>query len=50
MSVYTFMKSMTIQHMTADGINRLGPVLVKLADGEGLRAHAAAVTMRTEKK
>ena len=42
----TYMKSMTVQSITREGMQRLGPVIVTLAEGEGLQAHAAAVTIR----
>ncbi len=47
-SVLSFMKSITYQKLTADGIRDLGPVIETLADAEGLAAHKNAVTIRRE--
>jgi histidinol dehydrogenase len=44
----TYMKSMTVQSITHEGMQRLGPTIITLAEGEGLQAHAAAVKVRLE--
>ncbi len=41
-----FLRSMTVQELSPDGLRRLGPVAETLADLEGLDAHANAVTLR----
>lgn len=41
-----FMRSMTVQELTADGLRGLGEAVVTLAGLEGLDAHAQAVTRR----
>lgn len=41
-----FMRQMTVQELTRDGLANLGDAVVRLADLEGLDAHAAAVTRR----
>ena len=41
-----FLRSMTVQELTADGLRGLGDAVVTLAGLEGLDAHAAAVTRR----
>ncbi|HVN99105.1 MAG TPA: histidinol dehydrogenase [Steroidobacteraceae bacterium] len=46
LSVTDFMRSMTVQELSAEGLQRLGPVAVTLARLEGLDAHAAAVEAR----
>jgi histidinol dehydrogenase len=46
LSVTDFMRSMTVQELSADGLRALGPVAVTLARLEGLDAHAAAVEAR----
>ncbi|MBS0388674.1 MAG: histidinol dehydrogenase [Proteobacteria bacterium] len=46
LSVTDFMRSMTVQELSADGLQSLGPVAVTLARLEGLDAHAAAVEAR----
>ncbi|KAH9035271.1 histidine biosynthesis trifunctional-protein [Lactarius hengduanensis] len=42
----SFQKHITSQELTADGLKALGPVVVTLADCEGLQAHANAVRIR----
>lgn len=46
LSVQDFMRGMTVQELTADGLRALGPTAVTLARLEGLDAHAAAVEVR----
>ncbi len=46
LSVQDFVKSVTVQELTPDGLRLLGPVAVTLAGLEGLDAHANAVTRR----
>ena len=41
-----FMRQMTVQELTRDGLAGLGPTVTTLAAMEGLDAHAAAVTRR----
>lgn len=42
----TFMKSMTFQKITEEGLHSLGPVIEMMADAEGLQAHRSAVSLR----
>lgn len=46
LSVIDFVKRMTVQELTPEGLRALGPTAVTLADLEGLDAHAAAVSRR----
>jgi histidinol dehydrogenase len=46
LSLPDFMKRMTVQELTADGLRDLGPTAVTIANMEGLDAHANAVTVR----
>jgi histidinol dehydrogenase len=46
LSVLDFVKRMTVQELTPDGLRALGPTAVTLADLEGLDAHANAVSKR----
>jgi histidinol dehydrogenase len=46
LSVLDFVRRMTVQELTADGLRDLGPVAATLARLEGLDAHAAAVQIR----
>lgn len=45
-SVESFQKSITFQSLSREGLRRLSPALTKLAEIEGLQAHARAVTIR----
>ncbi|CAA6662827.1 unnamed protein product [Spirodela intermedia] len=42
----SFLKHMTVQSLTAEGLCRLGPYVAKMAEVEGLEAHRRAVTLR----
>jgi histidinol dehydrogenase len=46
LSVLDFVKRVTVQELTPDGLRALGPTAVTLAQLEGLDAHASAVTRR----
>lgn len=45
----SFLKSMTFQKITEDGIKNIGPAIEIMADAEGLDAHKNAVTLRLDK-
>ncbi len=49
LGVDQFLRYMTVQELTAAGLEGLGPTAVTLAGLEGLDAHARAVTLRLEK-
>jgi histidinol dehydrogenase len=49
LSLTDFMKRMTVQELSADGLRDLGPTAVQLAQLEGLDAHANAVHVRLAK-
>lgn len=44
----SFLKSMTFQKITAEGIQNIGPAIELMADAEGLQAHKNAVTLRLQ--
>lgn len=46
LSLHDFLKRMTVQELTADGLRELGPTAITLAALEGLDAHAHAVRVR----
>lgn len=48
LSVSDFMRRMTLQSATAEGIQRLGPPAIRLANHEGLGAHALAIDLRLQ--
>lgn len=47
-NIDSFMKKITFQRLTAEGIATLGPVVETMAEGEGLLAHKLAATVRIE--
>lgn len=46
LGVADFLRSMTVQELTTDGLRAIGPTATTLAELEGLDAHARAVTRR----
>lgn len=48
LSVEQFMRHMTVQELTRDGLQSLAPTVIALATLEGLDAHAAAVNRRLQ--
>lgn len=49
-NIDSFMRKMTIQELSRDGIESLAQTIVAMADAEGLEAHANAVKVRIEKR
>ncbi|OWP63960.1 histidinol dehydrogenase [Hymenobacter amundsenii] len=47
-SLDSFFKKITFQRLTPEGLLNVGPVVEIMAEAEGLRAHARAVTLRLE--
>ncbi|WP_426492003.1 histidinol dehydrogenase [Hymenobacter sp. 102] len=47
-SLDSFLKKITFQRLTSEGLLNVGPVVETMAEAEGLRAHARAVTLRLE--
>jgi histidinol dehydrogenase len=45
-SVDTFLKKITFQHLTPSGLNNIGPTVEVLASAEGLAAHKNAISIR----
>jgi histidinol dehydrogenase len=46
LSVLDFVKLITIQEYSEEGVHQLGPAALRLAKAEGLAAHAEAIRMR----
>jgi histidinol dehydrogenase len=46
LSAADFVRVSTIQHVTADGLRRIAPAALTLADTEGLAGHANSIRMR----
>ena len=47
-SLESFQKSMTVQTLTKEGLQHLGPTVAHMADLEGLTGHQRAVTLRLQ--
>lgn len=47
-SLDSFLKYITVQSLTEEGLRKLGPYVAKMAEVEGLEAHKRAVTLRLE--
>ncbi|ELY53939.1 histidinol dehydrogenase [Natronococcus jeotgali] len=50
LSVETFLRSTTVQRLSAEGLAGLGDTVTTLADAEGLEAHAESVRLRLERE
>ncbi|MDO8998256.1 MAG: histidinol dehydrogenase [Bacteroidota bacterium] len=48
-SLDSFVKKITMQKITQEGINKIGPAIEVMAEAEGLQAHKNAVTIRLKK-
>jgi histidinol dehydrogenase (EC 1.1.1.23) len=48
LSVETFMRSTTVQRLSADGLDGIADTVTTLARTEGLEAHAASVEQRSD--
>ena len=48
LGVSDFLRSMTVQELTVEGLQNIGPIANTLAELEGLDAHASAVSLRLE--
>lgn len=47
-SLNSFLKYITVQSPTQEGLRRLGPYVAKMVEVEGLEAHKRAVTLRLQ--
>ena len=47
-SVDSFVKKITYQHLTAEGLRQIAPTVIAMAEAEGLQAHAQAVRVRLQ--
>jgi histidinol dehydrogenase len=46
LSLESFMKQITFQHLSREGLAAIGPSVEKLASLEGLEAHRLAISVR----
>ena len=49
-NIDSYMRKMTIQEITREGLESLAPTIIAMAEAEGLQAHANAVKVRTGRK
>ena len=47
-NIDSFMRKMTLQELSYEGLKALAPTIETMAEAEGLQAHAAAVRIRLE--
>ncbi len=47
-SVDTFVKKITYQRVSAEGLKNLGPTVITMAEAESLKAHANAISVRLD--
>ena len=48
-NIDSFIRKMTLQEISRDGLRGLAPAIIAMAEAEGLQAHAAAASIRIEK-
>ena len=46
----SYIRKVTFQHITPEGVRRIGPAVEKMAAGEGLDAHRNAMTLRLKEE
>ena len=49
-SLDSFVKKITVQKLTRQGLENLGPIVEKMAEVETLEAHRRAVSVRLQSK
>jgi histidinol dehydrogenase len=47
-SLDSFVKKITFQHLTAEGVKNIGRAIECMADAEGLQAHKNAISVRLQ--
>ena len=48
-SVDSFLKTITFQKLTSNGLRSIGPAIINMADAEGMHAHSNSVKIRLDK-
>lgn len=48
-NIDSYMRKMTLQELSPEGLKALAPTIIQMANSEGLQAHAAAVSVRLPK-
>ncbi|HLJ29473.1 MAG TPA: histidinol dehydrogenase [Candidatus Angelobacter sp.] len=49
LSVTDFLKTISIQQLSREGLEQIAPVVITLAEAEGLKAHAESIRVRCER-
>jgi histidinol dehydrogenase len=47
LGVHDFVKTISVQQLSRDGLARIGPAVITLAEAEGLKAHAESIRVRS---
>lgn len=47
LGVHDFVKTISVQQLSRDGLDRIGAAVITLADAEGLKAHAESIRVRS---
>jgi len=47
LSVHDFVKTISVQQLSRDGLDRIGRAVITLAEAEGLKAHAESIRVRS---
>ncbi len=47
LSVFDFVKTISVQQLSRDGLDRIGAAVITLAEAEGLKAHAESIRVRS---
>ena len=47
LSVHDFVKTISVQQLSRDGLDRIGAAVITLAEAEGLKAHAESIRVRS---
>jgi histidinol dehydrogenase len=47
LGVHDFVKTISVQQLSRDGLARIGPAVIALAEAEGLKAHAESIRVRS---
>jgi histidinol dehydrogenase len=45
--VHDFVKTISVQQLSRDGLARIGSAVITLAEAEGLKAHAESIRVRS---
>ena len=46
LGIHDFVKTISVQQLSRDGLNQIAPAVITLAEAEGLKAHADSIRAR----